>query len=112
MAAEHTDDRPVVTFTDAARDKLREILDSQGLRGQAAIRVGVQGHGPGGLDYAMALEQEGPNPDDTVLDEGDFKVFVDADSLPHVVAALDEIAAANATLADYHRQRRDQLATA
>jgi Fe/S biogenesis protein NfuA len=85
VAAEHDhgSDGPLLTITDTARQKLLEIFDEQGLRGQGAIRVAIQGRGPGGFDYAMALEEEGSQtPDDTVLDEGDFKVLIDSESLP------------------------------
>jgi uncharacterized protein (DUF169 family) len=47
----------------------------------------------------------------TDVGEDELYVAIPGKDLPHVVAALDEIAAANATLADYHRQRRDQLST-
>src|SRR3712207_5837108 len=90
MATEHdhTQDGSTITFTEAARQKLLEILDSQGLRGRGAIRVAIQGRGAGGFEYAMAMEEDGEQaPDDTVLDEGDFKVFVDAESLPNLRGA-------------------------
>lgn len=77
-----------VTFTDLAREKLIEVLDEKGLRGQAAVRLAIQGHGPNGLEYAMALEPDGqPEATDTVLDMGDFKLFVDAESAPLIGGA-------------------------
>jgi len=79
---------PLVTFTDVARQKLIEVLDEKQLRGQAAVRLAVQGRGPNGLEYAMALEPEGqPDPTDTVVDVGDFQVFVDAESAPQIQGA-------------------------
>jgi Fe/S biogenesis protein NfuA len=85
MAAEHehAQDGPLLIFTDAAREKLREVFLDQGVPGRGAIRVAIQGRGPNGLDYAMAVEDQGSQAaDDTVLDEGDFQVFVDPESLP------------------------------
>lgn len=84
MAAEHEAgvDGPILVITDLAREKLREVFAEQDMLGRGAIRVAVQ-RGPGGFDYAMALEDDSSRtPDDTVLDEGDFRVFVDAESLP------------------------------
>ncbi len=81
-APEQGQDGPIVLFTDAARAKLREVFAEQG-GGPGAIRVAIQGRGPGGFEYAMAVEEPGSQaPDDTVLDEGDFQVFVDPESLP------------------------------
>ena len=85
MATEngHTQEGPIIQFTDAARQELLKILEAQDLRGKGAIRVAIQGRSANGFEYAMALEQDGqPDADDTVQDEGDFKVFVDAESLP------------------------------
>jgi uncharacterized protein (DUF169 family) len=47
----------------------------------------------------------------TDIGEDELYVAIPGKDLGRVVAALDEIAAANATLADYHQQRRDQLST-
>ena len=90
MAAEQNGahDGPIVTITDAAREKILEILDDQGIRGRGAIRVAVEGRGPGGFNYAMSLEEDAqPEPGDTAQDEGDFKVLVDADTLPRLRGA-------------------------
>ena len=79
---------PLVTFTETARQKLLEVLDEKQLRGQAAVRLAVQGRGPNGLEYAMALEPDGqPDPGDAVIDLGDFRVFVDAESAPQIQGA-------------------------
>src|SRR5579883_186223 len=74
---------PPLIFTDAAREKLREVFADQGVPGRGAIRVAIQGRGPGGFEYAMAVEEPGSQAaDDVVLDEGDFQVFVDPESYP------------------------------
>ncbi len=90
MAAEseQASEGPVLILTPAARAKLREVFAEQGLAGRGAVRVAIAGRRPGGFDYAMGLEEDGSQqPDDTVLDEGDFKVFIDAASLPHLRGA-------------------------
>ena len=78
----------MVTFTVAAREKVFEILDNEGIRGRGAIRIGIQGRGPNGFDYSMALEEDAqPEPGDVLQDEGDFKVLVDADTAKHLRGA-------------------------
>jgi Fe/S biogenesis protein NfuA len=95
MAVEQTQtmDGPVLVFTDAAREKLREVFADQGVPGRGAIRVAIQGRGPNGLEYAMAVEEPGSQAaEDTVLDEGDFQVFVDPESLPLLHGATVDFA--------------------
>jgi Fe/S biogenesis protein NfuA len=88
MAEEHDPSEPIITFTGAAREKLLEVIDAQELRGRGAVRLEIQGRGPGGFEYAMSLEEHGQaEPSDTVLDEGDFKVFVDAETIPRLQGA-------------------------
>ncbi|HEY7063626.1 MAG TPA: iron-sulfur cluster assembly accessory protein [Chloroflexota bacterium] len=91
--AQQAPEGPVLIFTDAAREKLREVFASQDAPGRGAIRVAIQGRGPNGFEYAMAVEEDGSQyPDDTVLDEGDFLVFVDPESLPKVRGATVDFA--------------------
>jgi Fe/S biogenesis protein NfuA len=79
---------PIVAISQAAREKVLEILDSQGIRGRGAIRIGVQGRGPAGFNYSMALEEDvEPEAGDAVQDEGDFKVLVDEATLPKLRGA-------------------------
>jgi len=84
MSAEHqtNDAAQLVIVTDAAREKIREIMDMQGITGRGAIRVGINGRGPGGFNYSMALEEDAePEPTDVIQDEGDFKVLLDGPSV-------------------------------
>lgn len=77
-----SDAAQIVIVTDAAREKIHEIMDTQGIRGRGAIRVGITGRGPGGFNYSMALEEDAePEAGDAVQDEGDFKVFLDGASV-------------------------------
>jgi Fe/S biogenesis protein NfuA len=76
------DDGQIVIVTDAAREKIREIMEMQGITGRGAIRVGIAGRGPAGFNYSMSLEEDAqPAANEAVQDEGDFKVLVDGDSL-------------------------------
>ena len=90
MATEngHAQDGPLVTITAAAREKVLEILDDQDIRGRGAIRIGIEGRGPAGFNYSMALEEDAePEPGDVVQDEGDFKILVDESTAPRLRGA-------------------------
>jgi Fe/S biogenesis protein NfuA len=88
MSTEHDPNESLVTFTDAAREKLLEILDEQNLRGVGAVRVSILGRGAGGFEYGMNLEPEGqPQPSDVTFRAGDLLVLVDGDSAAHVSGA-------------------------
>lgn len=80
--------QPVVHFTEAARAKLIEVLTAKGVLEQGALRISVKNPGFGAPDYGMALEEHGaPGPNDVVVETGDFRVLVDAVSLPLVDGA-------------------------
>jgi Fe/S biogenesis protein NfuA len=72
----------IVAVTDAARDKIREIMEMQNITGRGAIRVGIAGRGPAGFNYSMSLEEDAePAAGETVQDEGTFKILIDEASL-------------------------------
>jgi Fe/S biogenesis protein NfuA len=80
-----TDEKPDagqhVIVTDAAREKIREIMEMQDIKGRGAIRVGIAGRGPAGFNYSMSLEEESqPAEGELVQDEGDFKILIEGDS--------------------------------
>jgi Fe/S biogenesis protein NfuA len=76
-------DEPVLTVTDGAKERIAGVLQAQDPPVDA-IRVSAMGPGR----YAMNLEPDGnPAVDDTVLPYGDFRVFIDAQSLPFVEGA-------------------------
>ena len=80
------DDKPadgqIVIVTDAAREKIREIMEMQNITGRGAIRVGIAGRGPAGFNYAMSLEEDAqPAEGEIVQDEGEFKILIEGASL-------------------------------
>ena len=80
------DDNPadgqIVIVTDAAREKIREIMEMQNITGRGAIRVGIAGRGPAGFNYSMSLEEDAqPAEGEVVQDEGEFKILLDGASL-------------------------------
>ena len=82
------ENRPVVHFTDAARDKISELLKAKGYEERGALRITVKNPGFGAPDYGMALEEDGdPRPDDTVIQAEGFRVLVDSVSMPQVDGA-------------------------
>jgi iron-sulfur cluster assembly accessory protein len=65
----------LVTLTDVAATKLRNLLQEKGLTNYG-LRVFVSGGGCSGLQYGMAFENETVE-GDTVLDSDGVKVYVD-----------------------------------
>lgn len=85
MAHEHdqSGETPIVSFSPAAYKRVLKILDDREIRGIGALRVAIQGRGARDFLYEMAVEEDGlAQDDDTIVDAGDFKVFVDAETLP------------------------------
>ena len=68
----------MLTLTDKAQGKVKEILDSQP-EPFAGLRVQVVGGGCSGFQYHMGFEKQENNSDE-VLEMGGFKVFVDPGS--------------------------------
>ena len=56
--ADKADDGQIVIVTDAAREKIREIMEMQNITGRGAIRIEIAGRGPAGFNYSMALEED------------------------------------------------------
>jgi uncharacterized protein (DUF169 family) len=90
---------------------------------EAAIRAGIAGGPLLGRPTCMALPaalaggvvlSTGCIGNRVYTDVGDDEIYVaiPGRDLARLADALDEIGAANATLEDYHRQRRQQLSTA
>lgn len=70
----------VVTITDRAAEKAKNLLETRGLSA-GALRVFVVGGGCSGYQYGMALAQEEED-DDLVVEQSGVKILVDADSVP------------------------------
>lgn len=65
----------VVSLTDAAADRIREIIEDAG-RPIAGLRLGVKNAGCAGMAYTMDYVDEAKPGDDIVEDKG-VKIFVD-----------------------------------
>ncbi|MFN3653288.1 MAG: iron-sulfur cluster insertion protein ErpA [Armatimonadota bacterium] len=78
-------EKPAVSLTEAAIEKVREIMASQE-QANAGLRIYVAGGGCSGFKYGMALDQE-PAPDDQVFEFNGLKVFIDSMSWPYLQGA-------------------------
>ena len=70
----------MLTLTDSAQNTLSRFI-AQADRPIGGLRIGVTAGGCSGYQYSMALE-ETAGEDDTVLEVGELRVFVDPESLP------------------------------
>lgn len=70
----------MLTLTESAQKAVSRFI--QGAETPVAgLRIAVTGGGCSGMQYGMALE-EASKDDDTILDIGDVKIFVDPASAP------------------------------
>lgn len=72
----------MLTVTDLAKSKVQALMESEDRKG-LALRIAIQGRGPGGFRYELGFV-EGPDrtADDTVVDAGGFEVLIDKDTVP------------------------------
>lgn len=78
---------PAVTVTDAAQQRILQVMQSKGLEGHS-LRIVIQGRGPSGFQYGMTFAGPGDEqPEDTVLDAGNLRVLIDPDTLGHIRGA-------------------------
>lgn len=85
----------MLTITDAAKARINGLLAAQEGRG-LAMRIAIQGRGPGGFQYKLGfVREEDKGPDDSVVDAGGFPVFIDPESAPNLEGAtidfIDEL---------------------
>lgn len=77
----------MINITDAAKNKILELLKAENLPG-LALRVAIQGRGPGGFQYDLGfVKAEEKLPEDTVIDAGGFHIFIDPNSAPNLKGA-------------------------
>lgn len=77
----------MLTLTEAAIQKVVSIMEAQGRLGDG-LRLAVAGRGSTGFRYSLGLVEEGQeDAEDVVVDCGQFKVFIDPQSSPHLEGA-------------------------
>jgi Fe/S biogenesis protein NfuA len=70
----------MILITELAHKKITELMRSKS-QDNLALRVAIQGRGPGGFVYHLQFVPEAQvNAGDILQDEGDFKVYVEAGS--------------------------------
>jgi len=76
----------MITLTDRAATELKELINAE-QKDNAALRVWVAGGGCSGLQYGMALDDNAPEEEDKVFDQGGVKIYVDPISLGYMSGA-------------------------
>jgi iron-sulfur cluster assembly protein len=72
----------MVTLTDTAAHKVKELLNGQAEAPQAGLRVAVRGGGCSGFQYALAFDEQ--REDDQVFEHQEIRLLIDTQSLPFV----------------------------
>ncbi len=72
----------VITLTDTAAGKIKDLLAGQEDASEQALRVAVRGGGCSGFQYALAFDRV--RDDDFVLDDKGVRVAVDKTSMQFV----------------------------
>ena len=75
----------MISITESASEKVKELLESEERQGHA-LRVFVKGMSCSGPAYGMALD-ESTRPDDAVAELFGVKIVVDPQSAPYVEGA-------------------------
>ncbi len=71
----------MMTMTDKAAVKAKEMFEEKGLKEDAGLRVFVAGGGCSGYQYGMALAKEVED-DDLVIEHNGVRIVVDPESAP------------------------------
>ena len=85
-SAATTTDMPLpFVFTDAAADKVKQLIDEEG-NPDLKLRGFVQGGGCSGFQYGFTFDEE-VNEDDTVMDKHGVMLLIDSMSYQYLVGA-------------------------
>jgi len=67
-----------VVLTQAAAQKVAELIEKEGLSGQKDLRVFVQGGGCAGMSYGMVFDEPDETGDDLTVESNGVRVLMDA----------------------------------
>ena len=74
----------MLTFTEKAKEKVLEAMKAEEKDG-LGLRVTIEGRGPSGVQYGLAvIGPEETRDDDQVLEVGSFKVHLDPEAAPRL----------------------------
>ncbi len=71
----------MITVTEQAGNKVKSLLEAEEKAATGGLRIYVSGGGCHGFQYGMNVEDQARE-EDTVIESGGVKVFVDPHSLP------------------------------
>ena len=80
-----TEESGFLTVTEDANQKIQSVIEDQGLEVEG-LRISISGRSAAAFEYGLGLEVE-PNPEDVVVDCGEFKVFMDPESAENLKGA-------------------------
>jgi iron-sulfur cluster assembly accessory protein len=72
----------LVTLTDIAATKVKELMNGQAADPEAGLRVAVRGGGCSGFQYALAFDEKRDG--DQVFEHNEIRLLVDAESIQFV----------------------------
>jgi iron-sulfur cluster assembly protein len=72
----------MVTLSDIAANKVKELMNGQADNPEAGLRVAVRGGGCSGFQYALAFDEQREG--DEVFEHQEIRLLVDSESLPFV----------------------------
>ena len=72
----------MVTLTDKATSKVKELMNGQVEESAPGLRVAVRGGGCSGFQYALAFDEERDG--DQIFEYQEIKLLVDSESMPFV----------------------------
>ncbi|MFC4551228.1 MULTISPECIES: HesB/IscA family protein [Halorussus] len=82
------DATPEIEVTETAAEQALSLLEGEEMDiEEAGLRLFVQQGGCAGLSYGMRFDEE-PEPDDTVYEHHDLRVFVDPASMNYIEGSI------------------------
>jgi iron-sulfur cluster assembly protein len=72
-----------LVLTDLAIQHFRAVMEKEKLGPEHGVRVAVSSGGCSGMSYGLSFETEA-RPDDTVLEQGGLRVYIDRQSEPYL----------------------------
>jgi iron-sulfur cluster assembly accessory protein len=72
----------LVTLTDIAATKVKELMNGQADEPESGLRVAVRGGGCSGFQYALAFDEQRDG--DQIFEHGGIRLLIDSESLPFV----------------------------
>ena len=72
-----------LALTDLAAERFRKVMEQEKLGAVYGVRIAVLSGGCSGMSYSMSFENQARE-DDTIVEQGGLKLFVDAESAPYL----------------------------